>query len=387
MKIVDIIITQPVENNTSSMIRCLQIMKELPKMGYRTICYCPYPDINGKYNNGEVKLEGIEIRRFGSTKKIQISNRDIKSAKNLKQKCFTFVYICLKKFDVFGSSLQYLKYTSYIKKMVRKDECDILLTFSDPMTSHMIGKFCAKVIKGVYIQQWGDPLAADVIAKTALPKWIRKIIERNLIKNADKICYVSPLTLNEQKKMFKKYANRMFFLPTPSVKYNNCKRKKNDVVKVGYFGSYNLSARDIRPLYDAIQECKLCNLYLIGDSDIELIPQKNIIIKDRVAREKIEEYLEEMDVLVCLMNSKGNQIPGKMYHYAGSYKEILVIKDGEYGDKIEDYFSQFDRYSFVENKKNEILNVLNDYLKNGIPSRKPLDCFDANIVAKQLIND
>lgn len=384
MSTVDVILTQPIENNTSSMIRSLSIIRELPNMGLHVICYCPYPDKNGKYNNGDISIKDVTIRRYGPRQKIKIAEDSINGSKGIRQIIIVVAYKLFKKVDVFGSSLQFLKYRKYLKTMIKKDNCDILLTFSDPMPTHMIGKYCSSAVKEKYIQQWGDPLAADTIAKTALPKCIRKIIERNLIKKADRICYVSPLTYEEQKRMFPKYADRMLFLPTPSVEYKHT-FIKNSKIKLGYFGSYNLLARDIRPLYDAIIKASSFELYLIGDSDISLQPKDNVFIKNRVSCNEVEEYVDQVDILVCLMNSKGKQIPGKMYHYAGSYKEILVIKDGECGDEIEKYFSQFNRYTFVENNKESILDILSNYSNNGIPDRKPLKQFSPDVIARQLL--
>ena len=321
-------------------------------------------------------------------KKIQVSCKDVKEAKGMKKKLIAVIYKCFKTFDVFGSSLQYLKYKKSIKADIAKEEGDILLTFSHPMTAHMIGKYCKDAVSGAYIQQWGDPLTTDIITKTALPRWIRKIIEENLIKKADRICYVSPLTCEEQKNLFKKHAQKMIFLPTPRVEYKKTSRQlSHHKVKIGYFGSYKLIARDIRPLYKAAVENENCELYIIGDSDIVLESKSNIFMKNRITREEIEKYVDEVDVLVCLMNSKGNQIPGKMYHYAGSYKEILVIKDGEYGNEIEKYFRQFDRYTFVENDKNKIKEILDAYSSKKVPDRVPLEDFSANTIAKKLLQN
>ena len=95
-----------------------------------------------------------------------------------------------------------------------------------------------------------------------------------------------------------------------------------------------------------------------------------------------------MYVCVCVFQPHlGNQIPGRMYHYAGSYKEILVIKDGEYGNEIEKYFRQFDRYTFVENDKNKIKEILDAYSSKKVPDRVPLEDFSANTIAKKLLQN
>lgn len=380
MKKVIVIFTQPIEENTSSMIRCRNILKELPQCGYKAICYAPYSSKN------EISLLNIEIRRYGKINYIAKLKENINSKKNIKQKFLSIIYKLYKKIDIFGASIQYLKYIKYLRTEMKKEKPELLLTFSDPVTAHIIGKYCRKYAKK-YIQQWGDPLATDIISKTALPIWIRKIIERSLIRVADKICYVSPFTYEEQKKIYKSYAKKMIFLPTPSIEYKQLEHKKNKKLKLGYFGNYHLIARDIRPLYEAVAKNTNVELYLIGNSELNLQERNNIILIKRLSEKELDNYFYEMDILICLLNSKGNQIPGKMYHYAGSNKEILTIKDGEYGNRIEKYFSQFNHYSFVNNNSEEINLVLNKYLKNGIPIREPVEKFSAINITNSLINN
>lgn len=383
MKKAIVILTQAIEENTSSMIRTRSIVKELPFCGYRTICYSPYSD---NMNEVEFILPSVEIRRYGKVNHVANFKENLEHKDSLKYRILKFMYKLYKKVDIFGASIQYLRYTHIILDGVKKERPDVLLTFSDPMTSHIIGRKCRKYTSK-YVQQWGDPLATDTISKIGLPVWLRKIIEKTLIKKADRVCYVSPFTCDEQKNLYRKYANKMIFLPTPCIEYRNIENGKQDKLKIGYFGSYNLIARDIRPLYEAVSNNKNIELFLIGNSDLNLKPKENITVIDRIPQSKLDEYLYEMDILVCVLNSKGNQIPGKMYHYAGSYKDILVIKDGEYGNEIEKYFSKFKHYTFVDNDEKRICAVLDDYIKKGVPKREPVLEFSANTVARSLVEN
>lgn len=383
MKKIVVILAQPIEENTSSAIRVSSILRELPFCGYQTICYSPYAN---NVDSSNLNLFNIEIRRYGEENYVKKIKERLEKEGDLRTKTLNFIYKLYKKIDIFGASLIYLKYTKKIMKEIKNEHPDILLTFSDPITAHIIGCKCKKYASK-YIQQWGDPLASDIIAKVGLPIWIRKIIEKMIIKNADRICYVSPLTYIEQKNIYKKYADRMIFLPTPSLNYENTSPNKHKKLKIGYFGNYHSIARNITPLYEAATINLDVELYLIGNSDLHLEKEENIIIIDRMSQEKLEEYLYEMDILVCIMNHKGNQIPGKMYHYAGSYKEIMIIKDGEYGNDIEEYFSKFKHYTFVNNSREEINLVLNKYIRNGIPKRKPVLEFSSEVIAKELLEN
>ena len=390
MKKVVIILTQAIENNTSSMIRCKSIISELPQLGYKVCCFCPYPSSSSEYAQVGVEIKDIVIKRFGSKMPIDFSKKDKSSSKSIKSKVISIIHKIFKKVDVFGASLQYLKYRPQLFKEIQKEQPQVLLTFSDPMTAHMIGKYIRQRINLKYIQQWGDPLTTDIISKTALPKWVRYLIEKNLIKYADKICYVSPITCVEQQNLFKKYASRMIFIPTPYIEYSyQAKEKKlkdQQKISFGYFGSYNSIARNLQPFYEAACRAKECKFDIIGNSDIVLQSTENVTIKGRVSQNELESFVYSTDVIVCLMNSKGNQIPGKLYHDAGTDKEILVIKDGEYGNQIEEFFSPFDRYTFVENEEDKIYQVLMNYMKNGVPKRKSLEEFNSKVVTNKLIS-
>jgi len=385
MSKIAIILTEAIENSTSSMIRCKGIISALVNCGQEVTCFSPNSS-QSIYCAEHSAVTGCgTIVHYGANIVADLKPKEGEVPRGAKKRILAVLYRLFKKVDVFGASLQYLRYRKSICNEIKGKGFDLLLTFSDPMTAHMIGKYCQRRTGIRYIQQWGDPLTTDTISKIALPRWIRYLIEQMLLKPADKICYVSPFTLDEQKELFKKQADKMIFLPTPCVQYPVPESKRVSRLKVGYFGSFNSVARDILPLYRAARNLPQIDFYFIGDSDVKLESKEHVTVIDRIPPDQLEKYIEETDVLVCLMNSKGNQVPGKFYHYAGSWKEILIIKDGEYRDQIEEFFGQYDRYTFVENDPAKIETVLKQYTLNGVPKREPLKAFDAENIALELI--
>ncbi len=384
MKKIAVVLTQPIDYSTSSMIRCRNIINEYPKLGWSVICFSPYPDQHNIYYDGQINLNpDITVKRYG---KKRIGNTVIGAENVLKKKLYTFFRGLYKKVDLFGSSIKYVKYKKEICNYIKLENCNLLLSFSDPKPAHIIAGYCKRHIKGIkYIQQWGDPLTLDITSKTILPKWYRHNVEAALLWPADRVCYVSPITFEEQKRVFKGKSDDIIFLPTPCEEHRYESGKKSRI-KVGYFGSYNLVARDIRIFYNTACLLTDCDFVFVGDSDVELQPKANIEIIDRVTPKDLEEYILDVDVLVCLMNKRGTQIPGKIYNYAGTNKEVLVIKDGECGDEIEAFFAKYNRYTFVENKESKIFEVISNYIHNGVPERAPLKEFSPNVVAAKLID-
>lgn len=382
-----IILVLPVEYNTSSMLRCRSIISALAEMGHKIKCYCPNPDKNSKYFSKEkIEIPGMEIYRFGKTAWSSQDNiQPVKGKRSIKSIIKGIGLGIFHKVDVFGSTLLYLPERRKVSNDVSKENFDILISFSDPMPAHMIGKYVKQHNPGLrYIQQWGDPLASDTISKIAQPVWMRKIIENSLMKHSDRVCYVSPFTCDEQKALFPKQAKKMIFLPTPSLQYSE-ETVEREGICIGYFGSYNSVARDLRPFYEAAKLNPNIKFLIIGDSDIQLDSTENITVINRVSHDELNKYMQQINVIVCLMNSKGNQIPGKVYHDASSTKDILFIKDGEYGDKIQEFFQKYDHYTFVDNNVESIDKAIKNYLNIGVPVRKPVVDFQAVNIAGRLI--
>lgn len=395
MKKIAVILVLPIEYNTSSMLRCKAIIKGLVELGHKVKVYCPYPDVNSKYydpnNSG---IDGIEVYRFGknTTKtnvvKLNTENtmqKKVGSKSPIKAVVKNIALGLFRKVDVFGATLLYLPERKVISKDISNGSFDIMLSFSDPMPAHMIAKYCKKHNRQLrYIQQWGDPLTSDTISKIAQPVWLKKIVEVSLLKPADKACYVSPFTCEEQKVLFPQFKDKIIFLPTPSIEYEE-DNEKIEGMNIGYYGSYNSIARDIKPFYEAAKRNPEVNFYIVGDSDLKLDSTENISIIGRVAPDKLNEYMKKTNVIVCLMNLKGNQIPGKVYHDASSTKDILFIKDGEYGDQIQKFFGKYNHYTFSDNTCDSIDEAIKGYIANGVPVRKPVDDFRFVRIAEKLI--
>lgn len=379
MKILTIF-TQPIENNTSSMIRCRNVLNGIASLGNDIIVYSPYPNVNSMYYGKEYKIDTrIVVRRYGkeSNNSTHGNNAEIGVKGTLRK-----IY---RKFDLFGSSIIYVKYTNEIIKQTDNEKIDMVLSLSSPIATHIISNKLIKRKKGLrYIQQWGDPLVADITRKSLTPKWVQHIIESCLICKADKIFYVSPITLQGQRKMFPKYKDKMEFVPTPAEE-RIYEIPSNNKLKIGYFGSYQTSARNIMPLYETAKMNKEVELLVVGDSDIELAETENIKRIVRTTPEIVDEMMKQMDVIICLMNSSGGQIPGKIYNYACTNKEILMITDGEQGDAIREFFDSYDRFTFVENNGDAIGKQLKKYIEGGVPIRQSVKEFTPEVVAKKVV--
>lgn len=383
--------TEPLEYNSSANISNIAILKGLISLGCEISTLTTKPEVNSACLDNTLNqlifkerfwLERGKLHSQFTSKKDVTKGNSKKSIKSIIKRIIYKSYMATFIYDPKKSAIKSLNNTTV------KGEFDIIISASDPKSSHLLAKKLIELkpnIGRTWIQYWGDPFAIDIATKRVWPKFIIKLVEKRLIKDADKIIYVSPLTLEEQRKNYPKYANKMEFLPLPyieAIEYEN-KGRHNGNLEMGYFGAYNSKIRDIKPLYNIIKESGV-KLDICGDSDLQLESCENICIEKRIPYKEVQEKEGKVDVLVCICNKKGTQIPGKLYYYAATNKPILVLLDGE-SEKIKTYLSQYNRFLICENKEEDIKKML-EYIKNNRDIKySPANEFRCDIIAKQLL--
>ncbi len=274
-------------------------------------------------------------------------------------------------------------YTPFIRKAqaFRSDvEFDYILSISTPPSSHLLAHNLLKAghIKGKHwIQIWEDPWYSDVYGFHGKEKIFRE--EKRLLSFAEKVCYVSPLTLENQKKIYPESADKMFWQPLPFYYKSEEISPSFDQNRYGYFGDYAPAARNLQPFYEAAKETGIevnicgnpCNLFAATD---------NIHIYPRLPLRELKPIEHITNVLIFLCNRKGGQIPGKIYQHSATCKTILFIVDGTVEEQavLKDYFRKFNRYVFCQNTKADITRAIRQIEAGNLGDIKnvPLNDFD-----------
>lgn len=237
---------------------------------------------------------------------------------------------------------------------------DLVVSNSSPAASHKLVVLLSKKKKihfKRWIQIWEDPWYYDLYGGNS--EKIKKE-EYYLLKEASEIYYVSPLTLEYQKKYYSDCADKMKCIPLPFLKIESGE-ECTEAVSFGYFGDFYSHTRNLLPFYHA-----LCvsgnNGYIYGDTDLHLESTEKVEVSGRVTLDKLAKIQEKTGVLVHLCNLRGGQIPGKIYHYSATNKPILFILDGTVEEQkiIKKYFEKFDRYYFCINKEEDILAAIKE---------------------------
>lgn len=363
-----------------------------------------------KFNANYIEVSGVGmLTKLINKYKSQVEGEDIYSSIQNERSIeeVNQIYkkrVCLKLiYDFFRNLLKKVYYT-YIKliggvyenhifwiknasKLNFEEHYDAIISNSTPNSAHKVAFLLIKnsrVSTDHWIQIWEDPWFYDLYCKKN--KNIKKE-EEKLLNAAEKIYYVSPLTLENQKKNFKSAANKMDVIPLPSMDNNEIEAKK--IYECGYFGDYYSTVRNIIPFYKACMKLKI-NTAIVGNTDENLKQQDNILIKGRVSIKDIETMQSKSNILIHLSNLYGGQIPGKIYHYSNTNHPILVILDGTKNEKraIYDYFKKYNRYWFCNNDEKSIENAIKEIIATTNKEiNKPVENFYSYNIAKKIIEN
>ena len=273
-----------------------------------------------------------------------------------------------------------------VKSFKDSKEYDLMISISTPPEGHEAAYQLRK--KGrvkckLFAEIWEDPWHLDIYNGEPNKKLLE--VEKRITSYADKIFYVSPLTLKYQKQQFPETSNNMDWIPLASYYESDPVTVKG--YNYGYFGTYFPNGRNLRPFYEAAKETGI-ELNICGSPHYLFQPTNHIHIHERLPLEELKEYEDKTNVLVFVCNLKGGQIPGKIYQYAATNKKILFILDGTAEEQkiLKEYFEQFNRFYFCQNEKDSIIKTIS-FLENDSDITKvtPLHDFDPSEIAKKIV--
>jgi hypothetical protein len=374
----------PFESIYSSSFRNRSILKGLLENNYN-VDFLTIENSNSKVSDEILNsLKGINIIKLNKSNN-SISDHLVEKTIIYNSIFTKFIKFIYHSFFIYDFTYYKLKNSNLISHLPTLNY-DYLITSSDPVSSHKLGTILIRngLIYKKWIQYWGDPYASDITKNLLYPLHIKKCIEFQLLKKADSVIYTSPFTLDAQKSLFKTISNKMKFLPTPYFKEVIYPANNNSFYKIGYFGNYHSYTRDIMPLYNSIDilDSKI-QLLIIGGADLELQSKQNVIIKNQTSN--ISEYESDIDLNIVILNKKGTQIPGKLYHLAGTNKPILVILDGIEINKMKVFLNSLNRYELCENNINDIANAI-IRIKNKPFSYVPSNDLSTKFISNKLLS-
>ena len=384
MKILYITST-PLEYNSSANMRNIAIIKGLQQLGNEVSSLSSEAVSSSIYSDDISEIINLKSRYWLKLGTIQANiTNNINQKNNFKKIIKNQIYKIYTKFSIYDPKKTLV---SKVSKDCIKEKFDLIISSSDPKSSHLIAEKLIELNPNItkkWIQYWGDPFVGDINKNSIIPANVIKKEEKRLIGLCDEVIYVSPFTLEQQQKNYPEYKDKMKFIPIPYIKEKIYEKVSNPKITLGYFGDYKSNDRNIKPLYNTITKNNEYYLNICGNSDIKLEVKENISIRPRQRMNVIEELEKKSDILVCICNRKGTQIPGKIYHYAATNKPILIILDGDKKEELRKYFDSFSRYKLCENTEEDIMEAVKDIINERV-EYKPLNLLSSEKVAEEFI--
>lgn len=376
--------------NTSGNIRTVALMNALHANGH--VVHCIF--VPSSHNSDKSIYENLmKIDKCISFPNGEISfinqpliKKEQKGLGSAIRNKIISIYSSLTVYDVFEIAL--LKLSKYDLSEI-DNSYDFIVSSSEPRSSH---KFAEKIIKlknlkSKWILYWGDPMSNDVASTKIFRNW-EASEERRLIAKSDFSIYTNPCAVVFMKKKYPNYSDKIAWVPTSDFQTHNLNTNSGDILKIGYFGDYLKRYRNIIPLYNACINNNF-DTVIIGGGDIELKSEGMVKVYGRMSRENLSQFESECGILVVLENiSKTReciQVPGKLYHYGLSYKNIIVITESE---NISKEYESYKRFTFVRNEESSITKAIQDiqnHLNNDIIN-EPVKEFQLNNIAKLFID-
>lgn len=387
------ITADPLEYNTSANMRNRAIINGFIKNGHLVDTLSASVNSETVGYDKSVNIQNLNKRYWldmsKSYSKLVIKKEELnknRKTNKIKLKIKTLLYKIYTKISLYDTKKSLVK---KVKEVQFEEKYDIIISSSDPKSAHLLAEEVIKVnseITKKWIQYWGDPFAMDINKSSMIPSIIIKKEEKRILSLADKIIYVSPFTHKEQCKLYKKLSTKMFFLPIACERKYNLEKvnKKDCFIKLGYFGNYYAKDRNIIPLVEMSQDDDTIKLILCGNTDVEIPKANNITSYERVSSEKVKELQNEVDILVCVCNRRGTQIPGKIYHYSATNKPILILIDGDNKVELKEYFDSFNRFITCENEKEDILKTIKNLEIEKLDYTNFTD-FDSSVIGKKFL--
>lgn len=353
------------ERNTSVAISNISITRGLLQMGHKVTWVMPH------WEQCETDFDFSQVRI------IRIMGKDLsRNVGYVRSKLRSH-------FDMLDCTRSYLREVKNVQ--IPNEYFDVVISLSDPKTSHVFtAKLLHRVDYGRWIQHWGDPLLGDITRNFWWPKWWIKLYESSILRKADKVVYVTPFTCQTQQEEYPKLTKKITFVPLPADMYKTNTDNGVHFLRVAYLGDYNPVYRNLKPLYEACSCLHFVQLTIAGYGP-KYLEKPNISIFSRIPQKNALDVENNADVIFCVCNMRGTQIPGKVFYKTSSDKHILVAVDGEFKDEMIKYFESFKRFVICDNTTESIIAALSSLRRRAHDYQTPERLLPIN-VAKEILS-
>ena len=314
------------------------VFEEIPTNVQVIRTYIPEPYIFYRKFTGRKKDEAIDIA---------ILSLDQKRPKKRSERFAQFVRRSIFVPDARIGWLPFAVFTGL--KILRREPIDLLFSSAPPYTCHLIGLMLHYFTGLFWIADFRDPWT-DFLStpiRTGLSKRIDKYLEKKVYQTADRVVVAWPGILDDLQFKFSYVSTeKCHVIPNGFDFLDNYfyqpKFSLNERFIITYLGSL-YGKRDATHFIQALtvlaaqdeefsRSCLLRIVGRVGSTVLECL-QRNLSqemyeIIPYVPHHVAVEYLLSSDVLLLIVDDSPlgkNIVPGKIYEYIGSGKEVLAL--------------------------------------------------------------
>ena len=381
--------------------RWLKFVKYLPDFGIQPIVYIPenptYPILDEKLKT-EVSEKAIILKNkifepyqlaslFSKNK-----TKNISSGLIPKQRKQTFLEKCMLwvrgNLFVPDARVYWVKPSvKYLKKYIKENNIDTIITTGPPHSLHLIGLQLKKELQLKWIADFRDPWTTigyhKVLKLSAYAEKKHKRLEHSVLNTADHIIVTSKTTKTEFEVLTSKPIEVITNGFDDTIIGNQILDKKFTLSHIGSF----LSERNPVVLWEVLSEliCENVNfglhfqLNLIGKTSNEVLDcisefglERYLNLIGYVSHNEAIMYQQKSQILVLIeIDSEETKciIPGKLFEYMASERPIIAIGSKE--SDIEEIITStktgiFHNHQDKEKLKQTILDYFNLFLENKL---------------------
>lgn len=287
----------------------------------------------------------------------------------------------------------------------RIKEYDLIVSFSNPFTSHVVASLLSRRHNLPWIAYYFDPFFSNsTLNKKGLLK--RKKFEEKVVNTANVLMLTYPTDKDYIDRKFE-YTNRIVKAEMPGIHtdiYVGCKKKHKIPIQCYFIGNLYADIRNpewVVKLFSCLED--VADLSFVGGcygdkKVLNGIKGENIHYLGKKKQEELMKIYEEADVLINIGNLVTNQMPSKIFEYISLGKPIINIYKNKECPTLEytpKYPISIDIYEEdIKSNINEVAQVVKDFFQkcsNLSVSREEINnLFDENrdlSVADRLINE
>ncbi len=288
-------------------------------------------------------------------------------------------------------------------KVIERENPDVIWSTYPVLTAHWIARKLQKEYNIPWVADFRDPLQCHYDQSAQRYAWLKKRMEKSVIKHADKVVFTSQraaalyreLYPNEDPNKFITIENG-YYLSDNLASLTPVKREKFQLL---YSGSLYDNGRDPKQLFSALSLLKKQGVISQDNFILTFRPGKTDTFQALLAELAISELVEflpstSFDGAVAEMQQASatvliqdeifhRQIPGKIYDYISIKRPILAItpKDSATADLISGIASGVSAWGI-----NEIATTLKTMLDTDIDCSADVGQYSRKVKTQELVD-